>query len=207
MVAPGSPTGASRGEDAYGKSGSGHPRNRCSYPSGTRVAMTRTGLVLHKHRHARPHLSYAGLPAASFGVRIKALLLTFALVVATLGLGWFVWSAMEWRRGSTASFRLTGLRVVHQADGTPIGLGWSIVRNAVLCTALLIPTIIACVVIAFAFVMGASPPNDIFSKPRRAPWDRLCKTMVVQERRRPFSRGKYARLSEWPPANEPVSMN
>ena len=80
-------------------------------------------------------------------------------------------------------------------------------RNVLLCTILLIPTIFACVVIAFAFVMGASPPNDLLSKPRNAPWDRLTRTRVVQERRRPFSRGKYARLSEWPPANEPVSMN
>lgn len=169
--------------------------------------MTRTGLVLHKHRHARPNVSYAGLPGASFGVRIKTLVLTCALVVATLGVGWLVWSVLEWRRGSTASFRLSGLRVVRKSDGTPIGLGWSIVRNALLCTALVIPTVIVCVVIAVAFVMGASPPNDLFSKPRNAPWDRLTKTTVVQERRRPFSRGKYARLSEWPPANEPVSMN
>lgn len=169
--------------------------------------MSRTGLVLHKHRHARPSLSYAGLPGASFGIRIKALLLTVALVVATLGVGWLVWSVLEWRRGSTASFRLTGLRVVRHADGSPVGLGRSVVRNAVLCTVLLVPTVIACVVIAFAFVMGASPPNDLFRKPRNAPWDRLSGTMVVQERRRSFSRGKYARLSEWPPANVPVSMN
>jgi hypothetical protein len=169
--------------------------------------MTRTGLVRHRRRHAGPNVSYAGLPAASFGVRIKALLLTFCLVVATLGVGWLLWSVLEWRRGSTASFRLTGLRVVRDADGTPIGLGRSIVRNVLLCSILLIPTIFACVVIAFAFVMGASPPNDLLSKPRNAPWDRLTRTRVVQERRRPFSRGKYVRLSEWPPANEPVSMN
>jgi hypothetical protein len=169
--------------------------------------MTRTGLVQHRHRHARPSVSYAGLPAASFSVRIRALLLTFCLVVVTLGVGWLIWSVVEWRQGSTASFRLTGLRVVRQSDGTSIGLGLSIVRNALLCTALLIPTMLACVVLALAFVMGASPPNDLFSKPRKAPWDRLCRTTVVQERRRPFTRGKYARLSEWPPANEPVSMN
>ena len=168
--------------------------------------MTRTG-VIHHHRRARPHVTYAGLPAATFGVRIKALLLTFAVFVATLGVGWLLWSVVEWRRGCTVSFRLTGLRVVRRSDGSPIGLGRSIVRNAVLCTVLLIPTMLACVVIALAFVMGASPPNDLFSKPRNAPWDKLMKTTVVQERRRPFSRGKYAHLSEWPPANEPVSMN
>jgi hypothetical protein len=169
--------------------------------------MTRTGIVLHGHRRPRAHVTYAGLPGASFGIRIKALLLTFCLVIVTLGVGWLVWSALEWRHGSTASFRVLGLRVVRRSDGTPLGLGRSILRNAVLCTALLIPTMVACVVIALAFVMGASPPNDLFRKPRNAPWDRLIKTTVVQERRRAFSRGKYARLSEWPPANEPVSMN
>lgn len=168
--------------------------------------MTRTGVV-HHHRGARAHVTYAGLPAASFGARIKALLLTFCLVVATLGVGWLLWSVLEWRRGRTASFHVTGLRVVRQSDGSPIGLGLSILRNAILCSVLLLPTMVACVVIALAFVMGASPPNDLFSKPRNAPWDRLTKTMVVQERRRPFSRGKYAHLSEWPPANEPVSLN
>jgi hypothetical protein len=167
--------------------------------------MTRTGLV--QHRGAKPQVTYAGLPEARFGVRIKALLVTFGLVVATLGVGWLLWSTVEWRHGRTAGFRLTGLRVVRRSDGTPIGLGRSLVRNALLCTILLVPTMLACVVIAFAFVMGASPPSDLFSKPRSAPWDRLTKTMVVQERRRPFSRGKYAQLSEWPPANEPVSMN
>jgi hypothetical protein len=169
--------------------------------------MTRTGIVQRRHRHARANVSYAGLPRASFGVRIKALLLTFCLVVATLGVGWLILSVLEWRRGSTASFRLTGLRVVRQSDGTPIGLGRSLLRNGVLCTLLLIPTALVCIVIALAFVMGASPPNDLFIKPRNAPWDRLSRTTVIQERRRPFSRGKYARLSEWPPANEPVSMN
>ena len=169
--------------------------------------MTRTGVVPHKHRHRGPSVSYAGLPSASFGVRIKALLLTVGLVIATLGVGWMVWSVLEWRRGSTASFRVTGLRVVRQSDGAPIGLGRSVVRNACLCTVLLIPTVVACVVIGFAFVMGASPPNDLLSKPRHAPWDRLSKTRVVQERRRPFTRGKYAHLSDWPGASEPVSMN
>jgi hypothetical protein len=167
--------------------------------------MSRTGIV--QHRGAEAHVTYAALPDASFGARIKALFLTAGLFVVTLGVGWLLWSVVEWRRGRTASFRLTGLRVVRRSDGTPIGLGRSIVRNAVLCTVLIIPTIVACVVIGFAFVMGASPPNDLLSKPRNAPWDKMTKTRVVRERRKPFSRGKYAHLNEWPPANEPVSMN
>ncbi len=76
-----------------------------------------------------------------------------------------------------------------------------------LCTVLLVPTMLIALMVAITFVMGASPPNDLFSKPRNAPWDRLMKTTVVQERRRRFSRGRYAHLSESPATSEPVSMN
>ncbi len=169
--------------------------------------MSRTGIAQRHHGGADAHVTYAGLPDAGFGARIKALFLTFAIIIATLGVGWLLWSVAEWRHGRTASFRLTGLRVVRRSDGSPIGLAQSLLRNAGLCTILLVPTMLACIVIAFAFVMGASPPNDVFSKPRNAPWDRLTKTRVVRERRRRFSRGKYVQLSEWPPANEPVSLN
>lgn len=114
--------------------------------------------------------------------RIKALLLTVGLVIVTLVVGWLVWSVIEWRRGSTASYRLTGLRVVRRADGRPIGLMRSIARNGICCTLLLVPTIVACGLIAFAFVMGASPPDRLLRKPRAAPWDRLTATEVVFER-------------------------
>jgi hypothetical protein len=167
--------------------------------------MTRTRVV--HQEGARAHRAYAGLPGASLGMRIKALLLTFLLIVVTLGVGWLAWSVVEWRRGRTVSFKLMGLRVVRTSDGRPIGLGTSLLRNALLCSVLFVPTLLACLVLAFAFVMGASPPEGLLSKPRNAPWDRLTKTMVVVERRPSFSRGKYARLSEWPPANEPVSLN
>ena len=167
--------------------------------------MTRTRVV---HREGVPTpLESAGLPRAGLGVRLKALLLTLVVIVATLGVGWLAWSIVEWRHGRTVSFKVMGLRVVRASDGRPIGLGVALLRNALLCTVLFIPTLLTCIVVAFAFVMGASPPEGLLSKPRNAPWDLLTKTTVVQERRRPFTRGKYARLSEWPPANEPASMN
>ena len=119
---------------------------------------------------------------AGLGRRIKALLLTGLLVVVTLGVGWLVWSVVEWRRGRTASFRLTGLRVVRRSDGRPIGLARSILRNAICCTLLLVPTIVACCVLALAFVMGASPPDQLLREPRTAPWDLLTRTKVVSER-------------------------
>jgi hypothetical protein len=77
---------------------------------------------------------------------------------------------------------LTGLRVVRRSDGRPIGLARSIVRNALCCTLLLVPTIVVCCVLAIAFVMGASPPDQLLREPRAAPWDLLTGTKVVSER-------------------------
>src|ERR1019366_2868350 len=81
---------------------------------------------------------------AGLGRRIEALLLTVFLLVGSLGIGWLVWSVLEWRTGSTPSYRLLRLRVVSRSDGLPIGLTRSFVRNGIFCTVLLLPTIAVC---------------------------------------------------------------
>jgi RDD family len=143
-------------------------------------------------------------PDASVNARFRAFFLTCLLFVATLGVGWMVWSVVEWRHGRTVSYRITGLRVVRRADARPVGLGRSLLRNALLCTVLLVPTIIVCVLLGVVFLMGASPPNDLLTKPRTAPWDWLTATEVLDER------GQIAGLTVFTPerigGNE-VSMN
>jgi hypothetical protein len=136
-------------------------------------------------------------PPASVGSRFEAMGLTVALFVATLGIGWLVWSVAEWRHGGTASFRLRGLRVVRQSNGKPIGLCRSIVRNAICCTVLVVPTLVACVIVGLAFVMGASPPDGLMKQPRRAPWDLLTGTTVLNERAR-LAPTKRLKLDRWP---------
>ena len=120
-------------------------------------------------------------PAASFGRRIEAFGLTLLLIVVTLVVGWLVWSIIEWRHGRTASYRLSGLRVVRR-DGTPVRLGRSVLRNGVLCTLLVVPTVAACVIAGITFALGTSPPDGLFREPRAAPWDRLTDTTVIDER-------------------------
>jgi RDD family protein len=127
---------------------------------------------------------------ASPGVRLHALALTVGLIIVTLGLGWMVWSVVEWHRSSTPSYRLTGLRLIRKSDGTPAGPVRVLVR-ALCCLVLVMPTIVACAIIGLSFVMGASAPDDLITTSRRAPWDVLAGTDVV---RATAPQGRYAEL-------------
>ncbi len=124
-------------------------------------------------------------PAASLGRRIGSLALTVVLLVATLVLGWLVWSIFEWRHGRTPSYRILGLRVVRLSDAQPIGVARSLLRSGICCSVLVVPTVIIGGVVLLCFAFGASPPDGLFSQPRRAPWDVLTATTVLDERARP----------------------
>jgi uncharacterized RDD family membrane protein YckC len=144
-------------------------------------------------------------PAAGLGVRLKAQFLTLVLIVVTLGVGWLVWSVVEWRNGRTVSYRLTGLRVVRHTDRRPIGLGLSLLRNGLCCSLLIVPTVLGCLLLGLSFVLGASPPGGLLDEPRLAPWDVLAGTEVVDER---AARSGRASLVPLPlPEGATVSMN
>ena len=109
--------------------------------------------------------------------RATALLLTAALIVVTLVVGWLVWSAVEWRHGRTPALRLTGLRVVRASDKRRAGF-WRMLLREICCLVLVVPTVLACTLLACVFLMGASPPEGVLQA-RRAPWDVLSGTDVV----------------------------
>jgi hypothetical protein len=119
-------------------------------------------------------------PVASVGKRLQALALAPLLFVVTLGVGWLVWCVVEWAHGRTPSYRLLGLRVVRTSDGQPARLVRSFARG-VICLLLVVPTIVVCCVIGFTFVFGASAPEDLLRRPRRAPWDHITGTKVIDE--------------------------
>jgi RDD family len=124
-------------------------------------------------------------PAASLGRRIGALGLTVCLMVGTLVVGWLAWSIVEWRHGRTPGYRLLGLRVVRRDNEVPVGLGRSFLRSGICCPLLVVPTAVVGSIVLLCFAFGASPPDGLFSQPRRAPWDVLTATTVLDERTRP----------------------
>jgi hypothetical protein len=147
-------------------------------------------------------------PDASLGRRMEALALAPVLVVATLGIGWLVWCVLEWSNGRTPGYRLLGLRVVRTSDGQPVRLVRSFARSTI-CLLLVIPTIVVCCVIGVSFVFGASAPEDLFRRPRTAPWDHLTATKVIDERARSSGSGggagvvlDHVDLTGIPPAPE-----
>jgi hypothetical protein len=117
---------------------------------------------------------------ASPGIRLHALVVTVGLIIVTLGIGWLVWSLIEWGRSSTPSYRLTDLRLVRRIDGAPAGLARVFVREAS-CLVLIVPTVVICCLLGIVFVMGASAPDGLLRTPRRAPWDVLSGTEVVRD--------------------------
>jgi RDD family len=146
------------------------------------MSPSRTAQRRSSRGHFEDRVPSLRAPLASENARLRAFFLTCLLFVATLGVGWMAWSIVEWRHGRTVSYRLLGLRVVRRGDARPVGFIRSFFRNGVLCTVLLIPTIIACVLLAVVFFMGASPPDDLLTKARSAPWDLLTRTEVLDER-------------------------
>lgn len=124
-------------------------------------------------------IDLTGAPSASTGIRLHALALTVGLIVVTLGVGWLIWSLFEWRQSSTPSYRLTGLRLVRQSDGSSAG-PMRVFFREICCLVLILPTIVACCAVGITFVMGASPPDDLVRASRRTPWDVLSGTEVVR---------------------------
>ena len=111
---------------------------------------------------------------SSAGKRFGAFLLDIVLAIVTLGIGWIVWDLIVWKAGQSPAKQLLHMRIISGDTGQPIDWGKSFLRNFV-CYGL-----IGLIPLAGPIyrIVGAC---FVFNDDRRALWDRMVNTYVVDE--------------------------
>jgi uncharacterized RDD family membrane protein YckC len=112
---------------------------------------------------------------SSAGKRFGAFLLEIPLIIVTLGIGWIIWDLIAWQEGRSPAKQLLHMRIIDGATGRPLTWGQSFLRNFV-----------------FYGLLGAIPfvgwiyrivgACFVFNEDRRAVWDRMANTYVIDER-------------------------
>lgn len=122
-----------------------------------------------------------GVPAVAYpanlssaGKRFGAFLLEIVLAIVTLGIGWIIWDLIAWKDGQSPAKKVLHMRILNAQTGQPLTWGESFVRNF-LCYGLIgaIPLLGA-----LYRIVGAC---FVFNDDRRALWDRMVNSVVVDE--------------------------
>jgi uncharacterized RDD family membrane protein YckC len=114
-------------------------------------------------------------PLASAGARLGAHLMEALLSVITLGIGWLIWSFVEWGKGTTPGHKVLKQYIVDEKTGETFGWGRMALREIVikslLCGILYIVTFSV-----FYFIDSLMVVRD----DRRTIHDRISGSLVVQ---------------------------
>lgn len=112
------------------------------------------------------------LPMSSAGKRFGAYLLEALLLMATLVIGWLVWSLCIWGRGQTPAKQLLHMRCVDQHSGQVAGWGTMALREIVG------KAILANVTCGISTLVGAFM---VLGESRQGVWDKIANTIVVDD--------------------------
>ena len=72
-----------------------------------------------------------GVSLAPTGRRVGAYFLGGLLAIVTLGIGYLIWGAVVWGKGSSPALRVLGMRCVDANTGQPVGWGTMAMRDIV----------------------------------------------------------------------------
>jgi uncharacterized RDD family membrane protein YckC len=111
---------------------------------------------------------------SSAGKRFGAFLLEIPLAIVTLGIGWLIWDLILWKDGRSPAKQILKMRIIDSVTGQPIDWGRSFVRNFVYYGLLGAIPLLG----AIYRLVGAC---FVFNADRRAIWDRMANTFVVDE--------------------------
>ncbi|MCX6434907.1 MAG: RDD family protein [Actinobacteria bacterium] len=114
-------------------------------------------------------------PLASAGARLGSYLMEQLLSVVTLGIGWLIWSFVEWGKGTTPGHKVLNQYVVDEKTGETFGRGRMAIREIVikglLCGLLFVMTFSVFFIVDSLMVVR----DD-----RRTIHDRISGSLVVQ---------------------------
>jgi hypothetical protein len=114
-------------------------------------------------------------PLASAGARLGAHLMEGLLALVTLGIGWIIWSLVEWGKGTTPGHKVLKQYIVDEKTGKTFSWGRMALREVVikgiLCGVLYVITFSI-----FYFVDSLMVVRD----DRRTIHDRISGSLVVQ---------------------------
>ena len=114
-------------------------------------------------------------PLASAGARLGAHLMEGLLALVTLGIGWLIWSFVEWGKGTTPGHKVLKQYIVDEKTGKTFSWGRmalrEIVIKGILCGVLYVVTFSI-----FYFVDSLMVVRD----DRRSIHDRISGSLVVQ---------------------------
>ena len=116
---------------------------------------------------------------ASFQHRLGALALDAALMVVTLGIGWFIWSLVVWGEGQTPAKKILKIRVRHFETGSVVTWGHMAVREFLVPLTVSIAANLTLSIAAVAWVIIEIV--FYFTKNNRTLRDLWVKTAVINE--------------------------
>lgn len=73
----------------------------------------------------------SGVTLAPVGRRIGAYFLAIPLAIVTLGIGYLIWGAIVWGKGTSPALQVLGMRAVKEQTGEPATWGTMALRNIV----------------------------------------------------------------------------
>jgi uncharacterized RDD family membrane protein YckC len=113
-----------------------------------------------------------GVVLAPVGRRVGAYFLSILLAIVTLGIGYLIWGAIVWAKGTSPALQVLGMKVLRERDNTVASWGIMALRNIV---GGFLQGILSIVTMLVSFIMFLSD-----DKHRTIP-DRIGGTIVVHD--------------------------
>jgi uncharacterized RDD family membrane protein YckC len=113
-----------------------------------------------------------GTALASSGRRIGAFFLAIPLSIVTLGIGYLIWGAIVWGKGTSPALQVLGMRVWHPESQRPASWGRMALRDII---GRIVDGILSIITELISFIFMLSRPD------RKTLHDLIASTVVIHD--------------------------